>query len=175
MSIDRKSNWQKLPGLVLALVALVVVAGRSSLAQTKEPQAQPPEVQQLKERLQQLEDTVKGLKEQITSMEARKESAPAIVEATYSHPAVPESAPAKETTPSKPQDQKGESTFEVYGFAMLDAGYQFKQNDPDWFDVVRPTKLPSFPNEFAPNGNTYFGVRQSRLGVRARPQPNMAN
>ena len=62
---------------------------------------------------------------------------------------------------------KGESTFEVYGFAMLDAGYQFKQNDPDWFDVVRPTKLPSFPNEFAPNGNTYFGVRQSRLGVKS--------
>ena len=39
---------------------------------------------------------------------------------------------------------------------MLDAGYQFKQNDPDWFDVVRPTKLPSFPNEFAPNGQYLF-------------------
>jgi hypothetical protein len=50
---------------------------------------------------------------------------------------------------------------------MLDAGYQFKQNDPAWFDVVRPVKLPSFPNEFAPNGNTYFSVRQSRLGVKS--------
>ena len=124
-------------------------------------------MEQLKQRLQQLEQTVKELKGQITSMETRKDPASAIVEATYSHPAVPGSAPAKETTPSKPQDQKGESTFEVYGFAMLDAGYQFKQNDPDWFDVVRPIKLPSFPNEFAPNGNTYFGVRQSRLGVRS--------
>ena len=30
------------------------------------------------------------------------------------------------------------------GFAMLDMGYQVNQNHPDWFDVVRPTKLPSF-------------------------------
>ena len=35
---------------------------------------------------------------------------------------------------------------------MLDMGYQSKQNDPDWFDVVRPTKLPSFENEFGEDG-----------------------
>ncbi|MCM3904463.1 MAG: DcaP family trimeric outer membrane transporter [Pyrinomonadaceae bacterium] len=164
--MNLKSNWHKLPGLALALVVLVLVQGRSSLAQTKEPQAPTPEVQQLKERLQQLEQTVQDLKQQITSIEARKEPAPAIVQATYSSSAVPESTTVTPEPPAKPQDSKGESTFEVYGFAMLDAGYQFKQNNPDWFDVVRPTKLPSFPNEFAPNGNTYFGVRQSRLGVR---------
>jgi len=50
---------------------------------------------------------------------------------------------------------------------MLDAGYQFKQNHPDWFDVIRPTKLPAFEDEFAPDGKTYYGVRQSRLGVKA--------
>ena len=38
--------------------------------------------------------------------------------------------------------------LDIYGFAMLDMGYQTKQNDPNWFDVLRPTKLPSFPNEF---------------------------
>jgi hypothetical protein len=162
-----KSNWHKLPGLALALVALVLVQGRSSLAQTKEPQAPPTEVQQLKERLLQLEQTVKDLKDQITSIETRKDPAPAIVQAAYSSPVVAESTTVTPAAPSKPQDSKGESTFEVYGFAMLDTGYQFKQNDPDWFDVVRPTKLPSFPNEFAPNGNTYFGVRQSRLGVKS--------
>ena len=31
---------------------------------------------------------------------------------------------------------------------MLDMGYQAKQNDPDWFDVVRPTKLPSYDRQF---------------------------
>jgi hypothetical protein len=55
---------------------------------------------------------------------------------------------------------------EIYGFAMLDMGYDFKQVDPDWFDVVRPTKLPSFANQFGEDGNFYAGVRQSRLGVK---------
>lgn len=58
------------------------------------------------------------------------------------------------------------STFEVYGHVMADAGYDFDQVDPLWFDVLRPSKLPSFDDQFAPDGNTYFGVRQSRFGVR---------
>jgi hypothetical protein len=57
--------------------------------------------------------------------------------------------------------------FEIYGFAMTDAGYNFDQIDPLWFDVVRPTKLPSFEDEFAPDGQTFFSVRQTRFGVRA--------
>jgi hypothetical protein len=60
-----------------------------------------------------------------------------------------------------------ESKFEVYGHVMLDAGYNFDQSDPAWFDVVRPTKLPAFEDQFAPNGTTFFGVRQTRLGVRS--------
>jgi hypothetical protein len=56
--------------------------------------------------------------------------------------------------------------MEIYGFAMLDMGYQSGQNDPAWFDVVRPTKLPSFENEFGEDGDTYAGVRQSRLGFK---------
>jgi hypothetical protein len=39
--------------------------------------------------------------------------------------------------------------------------------DPIWFDVVRPTKLPSFRNQFAPSGNVYAGVRQTRFGVKS--------
>src|SRR5262245_39162502 len=33
-------------------------------------------------------------------------------------------------------------TFEVYGFAMLDIGLDFKQIHPDWYDTLRITKLP---------------------------------
>ena len=62
---------------------------------------------------------------------------------------------------------EGKSKFEVYGFAMMDAGYNANQIDPAWFDVVRPTKLPAFENQFAPDGNAFFGVRQTRLGVRS--------
>jgi hypothetical protein len=47
---------------------------------------------------------------------------------------------------------------------MVDTGFDFKQADPDWFDVVRPSKLPSFKDQFGKDGNFYAGVRQSRLG-----------
>jgi hypothetical protein len=65
------------------------------------------------------------------------------------------------------QDTPKDKSFEVYGFAMMDAGYNFNQIQPDWYDVVRPTKLPSYDNEFGTDGNMFFGVRQSRLGVKS--------
>ena len=166
----------KVAALAVALIAMmslhVRVIGQTQTPEVKKSQtveepkkSQTSEVEQLKLRVQQLEDTLRELKGQISAIEESRTNpipqAPQIVDALYKEPAAPaEPAP-------KPQDPKGESTFTIYGFAMMDAGYQFKQNDPDWFDVVRPVKLPSFPNEFAPNGNTYFSVRQSRLGVKS--------
>jgi outer membrane DcaP-like protein len=61
---------------------------------------------------------------------------------------------------------KPESKFEIYGFAMADAGYSSKQGDPAWFDVLRPTKLPSFEDQFGPDGQAFFSVRQTRFGVK---------
>jgi hypothetical protein len=58
-------------------------------------------------------------------------------------------------------------SFEIYGFAMLDIGHDFKQIHPDWFDTMRVTKLPSVENEFGRDHHTFAGVRQSRLGVRS--------
>jgi hypothetical protein len=49
---------------------------------------------------------------------------------------------------------------------MTDLGFDFKNNDPDWFDVLRPAKLPAFRNEFGRNNKTYAGVRQTRFGVK---------
>ena len=62
--------------------------------------------------------------------------------------------------------QNAQPRIDVYGFAMLDAGYNADQIQGDWYDVIRPTKLPSFKNQFAPDGNAFFSVRQSRLGVK---------
>ena len=62
------------------------------------------------------------------------------------------------------QDTK--ASMEVYGFAMLDMGHDFTTIDPDWFDTMRVTKLPSFEGQFGEDHNTFAGVRQSRLGVR---------
>ena len=64
------------------------------------------------------------------------------------------------TPPSQP-------SFSIYGFAMLDMGFDSGQVDPNWFDVLRPTKLPSFEDQFGKDGNFYAGVRQSRLGFKA--------
>ena len=74
-------------------------------------------------------------------------------------PAAP--APAAQTAPS----DKG--TLEIYGFAMLDIGHDFKQINPNWFDTMRVTKLPSVKDEFGADHRAFAGVRQSRLGVRA--------
>jgi hypothetical protein len=64
-------------------------------------------------------------------------------------------------------EEEPSAVFEIYGFAMTDTGYNFGATDPDWFDVVRPTKLPSFENEFGRDGQVFFGARQSRLGVKS--------
>src|SRR6185369_11965247 len=167
MRMNIRSGWSTLAAFMIATMAVCLFQSLVARAQTPEPAKPTTEVEQLKQRLQQLEQTVSDLKGQINAIEdAKKPAAPAVVEAKYTEPPA---APAEEPAPaSKPQqDGKGESTFQIYGFAMLDAGYQLKQNHPDWFDVIRPTKLPAFPNEFAPNGKTYYGVRQSRLGVKS--------
>jgi DcaP outer membrane protein len=83
----------------------------------------------------------------------------------FAHAGV-EKTPEK-VAPQTAQPSNLESSLEIYGFVMLDMGYQFRTNNPDWFDVVRPTKLPAFKGEFAPDGKTYFGVRQTRFGERS--------
>jgi hypothetical protein len=68
-------------------------------------------------------------------------------------------------TPAQPADDQ-RPRLELYGHAMLDMGYQFKQNDPDFFDVLRTSVLPASENAFGEDGRFFFSVRQSRLGVR---------
>jgi hypothetical protein len=58
-------------------------------------------------------------------------------------------------------------SLEIYGFAMLDIGHDFKQIHPNWSDTMRVTRLPSFEDQFGRDHNTFAGVRQSRLGVRS--------
>src|SRR5438067_327807 len=64
------------------------------------------------------------------------------------------------------QDEQKQKSMEIYGFIQMDAGYDFNQINPNWFDVVRPTQLPSFKNQYGADGNTYFSVRQTRLGFK---------
>src|SRR5277367_7199779 len=61
-------------------------------------------------------------------------------------------------------------SLEVYGFAMTDMGYNFNQINPAWSDAMRITKLPSYKDQFSPDGQVFFGVRQSRFGVKGYTQ-----
>jgi len=63
------------------------------------------------------------------------------------------------------QDTMPQKHLDVYGFAMVDMGYNFQQIDPKWFDALRITRLPKYKDQFAPNGTFFFGVRQTRFGV----------
>jgi outer membrane DcaP-like protein len=57
-------------------------------------------------------------------------------------------------------------TLEIYGFGQADAIVDFDQNNPDWYDVLRPSRLPSFHNEFGQDGHFYLSPRQSRFGAK---------
>jgi hypothetical protein len=61
---------------------------------------------------------------------------------------------------------RAQGTVELYGFGQADAIADFNQIDPNWYDVMRPSKLPSFENQFGQDGRFALGVRQSRLGVK---------
>jgi hypothetical protein len=82
-------------------------------------------------------------------------------------PATQEQTPPPRQSVTVVATSEKKPSFEIYGFAMLDIGHDFKQIDPDWFDTLRITKLPSFQNQFGRNDSTFAGVRQSRLGVRS--------
>src|SRR5690242_6554594 len=74
-------------------------------------------------------------------------------------------APGQATTPpalpaagqAPPLPAVPDQRLEVYGYVMTDLGYNFQTIDPNWFDVMRPTKLPSFRGEFGRDGRTFAG------------------
>jgi len=63
--------------------------------------------------------------------------------------------------------QENKPGFEIYGQIMVDAGYNFNSISPDWFDMMRPSKLPSYKNQYGPDGNVFFGIRQTKLGIKS--------
>jgi len=79
-------------------------------------------------------------------------------------PAARAEEPAAPPPAQAAQDEKG--TLEIYGFGQADVIADFKQNNPDWYDVNRPSRLPNVANQFGNDGRFYMSVRQSRLGVK---------
>jgi hypothetical protein len=59
-----------------------------------------------------------------------------------------------------------DKSFEIYGFAMVDAIQDTKRVDPNWMDAFRPSKIATPEGQFGTNGQSSISVKQSRFGVR---------
>lgn len=69
------------------------------------------------------------------------------------------------TTLQLEAQENNKTRLEISGQAMTDMGYNFNQVNPAYFDVMRPTQLPAYKNEYGSNGNIFFGVRPSMFQV----------
>jgi hypothetical protein len=67
---------------------------------------------------------------------------------------------------SIPTDTETAAHLDIGGFAMVDMGYNFKSINPDWYDTMRPTQLPSSTDQYGKDGSWFAGVRQTRLSFR---------
>jgi DcaP outer membrane protein len=152
-------HWKRIACTTL-LVLIVSLLGRQAHSQ----ETQNPDLGQLKNKLQQLDEEMQELKEQIQAAEQAQRAS-----STSSNPKSTATVTPNQnqTVPKEGEETEKKSSIDIYGFVMLDSGYDFKQENPNWFDVLRPTQLPSFKGEFAPDGNVFAGVRQSRFGVKS--------
>jgi len=165
MRSPRPFSWTQ---ATCATVMVVIAMPVWTRAQTRP--SQTPDVQQLRDKLQHLEQEMNELRGQISAIEQPPESARLILPAPASC-----GAPAPEKARKAAKQDEEKSSIDLYGFIMLDSGYDFKTNDPNWFDVVRPTQLPSSSIDFAPDGKVYFGVRQTRFGLKTSTPTGLGN
>ncbi|MEJ2136758.1 MAG: DcaP family trimeric outer membrane transporter [Desulfofustis sp.] len=143
--------------LVSMLAGLVMAALLpASIAFAKES---PPSLEEMWRIIKQQQAEIDELKAQNALLKEKIDQVPA-----QGAPAEVAATPPPASA-SKAEDKSG-TVMDIYGHVMTDMGYQVNQNDPDWFDVVRPTKLPSFENEFGDDGNFFSSVRQTRFGVK---------
>ncbi len=152
--------------LILFTTSLLFSSLGGIPARAQDQAAQSPEMQQMQQKLDQLENEMQELRKQMNAA---------------AQPAKPATPPSEagvsisDITVTNPSGQAGEpptkkpsrSSVDFYGYVMLDSGNNFGSIDPNWYDVMRPTKLPAFKGEFGPNGNVFFGVRQTRFGVKS--------
>ncbi len=141
--------------------------------------AQAPDLNELKAKMAQLQQMMEDLKAQMAAIEKGQPSganapaptapaAGAILEQPSQAPAGATAEQVNSEPAPDPQmsPEEGATRMDIYGAAMFDTGYQGKSSNPNWFDVVRPTQLPSYSGQYGVGGNWFTSVRQSRFGVK---------
>lgn len=155
--------------IVYVATGLILLCGHWMSAQ--DTARKNPDLQALKDKLQRLEQEIQDLKGEIDSVEQAQPTPLAAAAAALRTPP----APATENEKASTEQERSESTIDLYGFIMTDTGYDFGQINPQWFDVERPTQLPSYTNQYGGNGNVYYGVRQTRFGVKTSTPTRMGD
>jgi hypothetical protein len=154
-------NYQRIAQRIRipVMVAFCLMVPGGPTAQAQEPSSQAPDYQEMQKKMAQLEKEMQELKQEMgAAMQLSKQAVPG--------PSVPVTTETRETEELAEQPASS-TTLDIYGYAMLDSGYNFGAINPDWFDVERPTQLASFPGQYGPDGSTFFGVRQTRFGVKS--------
>ena len=65
------------------------------------------------------------------------------------------------------QNADKDKTMEIFGYIMMDSGYDFGRMNPDWYDTMRPTQiLDANGNEYQNQGVYYMSVRQTDIGIK---------
>jgi hypothetical protein len=132
-----------------ALAIAFVIAPTAALGQNLDT---------LRSELDAAKRSIQTLEQRIQSLEAEKArtaAAPVVV------------APSLGTGAAAPEPDK--ARLEIYGFAQLDAIYDFDRVDPNWKATLRPSKIPvNCPGDAGcgKDGDFTASVRQSRLGAR---------
>jgi len=169
MSLNSQIVWRN-PESAAKLLLFAFFTFYIQPAAGAQSQDRQHEIQQLKDKLQQLDLMMGEVKAELNALER---------EGTQPSPRTPPLPPAAVAPPptasAAAEKKKSEGTFDIFGFVMLDSGYNFQQIDPNWYDVVRPTKLPAFKDEFGHDGNVFFSVRQTRFGVKSSTPTNLGD
>jgi len=129
------------------------------------------DLSELRSELEASRAAIERLEQRIRQLEAAQ-AAPARLSSETVQPAAAAPAVAAAPAASAPAARAAaDANLDIYGFVQLDTLYDFNQSDPDWKDTLRVSKIPiNCPDDAGcgKDGETVFGVRQTRIGIRAK-------
>jgi hypothetical protein len=163
MSVSPSSSVRGALALGIVLASLPA-AGDEIAELRRELEASRAAIERLEQRIRQLEQAGQPVAAApaTPSSQPRQQPEPAPLPEPAPQPAV-----VAQAGPRAPAD----ANLDIYGFVQLDTIYDFEQSDPNWKDTLRVSKIPiNCPNDSGcgEDGETIFGVRQTRIGVRGR-------
>jgi hypothetical protein len=163
--MEFKCQANRVSVIYLVLFGCALLTITSPAVRAQEPDKPTSEVQQLREKLQKLEQTVQELKKQLEDI-----GQPKITAATATSAQAVDKPPADPpaTSANKKQEEKiGESTFQIYASRCSTWAISSTRTTPTGSTPSARRSCLRSKDEFAPDGKSFFDVRQRRLGVKS--------